>query len=307
LINIEPELKKLIFGQDEAIEMLAKAIKVSRSGLCRANKPILSAFFAGPTGVGKTQLAKDLATVSGMGFRLFNMSEYSEKHEVSKLLGAAPGFVGFDSTPGQLTDFVIKHPNSVIVFDEAEKSHPDVMNIFLSIMDDANIVDNMGRKADFKGTAIIFTSNAGSREMEKRHLGFDNSVGSTDGAKTAVSNLFTPEFRNRLTATVFFNHLGTEVINSIVKKNIRELEEQLKPKKISLKLTDAALEWLARGGYSRAFGARPMARLIDTSLRTPLAELIVSNGADIYDKTVCVDVGASGLVLEVVSDVCAVV
>ena len=276
LANLEPALKSVIFGQDPAIQELASAIKLSRSGLRSPEKPIGSFLFSGPTGVGKTELAKQIARVLGVEFLRFDMSEYSEKHTVSRLIGAPPGYVGFDQG-GLLTDAVRKHPYSVVVLDEIEKAHPDLFNILLQVMDHATLTDNNGRKADFRNVVLILTTNAGAREMSSKTIGFGggDAVIDTSKAKEAIERTFTPEFRNRLDGWILFAGLGPETILKVVDKEVGLLQAQLSDKKVTLELTPAARAWLAENGYDPVFGARPMARLVDQSLKKPLAEALL--------------------------------
>src|SRR5690606_3000065 len=276
LANVEEELKKVIYGQDQAIEEIAAAIKLSRSGLGSPEKPIGSFLFSGPTGVGKTELSKQLAKVMGVEFLRFDMSEYSEKHTVSRLIGAPPGYVGFDQG-GMLTDAIRKHPYSVLVLDEIEKAHPDLFNILLQVMDHATLTDNNGRKADFRNVILILTTNAGAQEMSTRTLGFGQAGTGVDPskAKKALERTFPPEFRNRLDGWVLFGGLTPEVILKVVDKVVGQLQGQLEEKKVTLELTPAARGWLAENGYDPAFGARPMARLVDRKLKRPLAEAIL--------------------------------
>jgi len=276
LANLEPALKSVIFGQDPAIAELVSAIKLSRSGLRSPEKPIGSFLFSGPTGVGKTELAKQIARVLGVEFLRFDMSEYSEKHTVSRLIGAPPGYVGFDQG-GLLTDAVRKHPYSVVVLDEIEKAHPDLFNILLQVMDHATLTDNNGRKADFRNVVLILTTNAGAREMSSKTIGFGggDQVLDTSKAKEAIERTFTPEFRNRLDGWILFSGLGPETILKVVDKEVGLLQAQLSDKKVTLELTPAARGWLAENGYDPAFGARPMARLVDQALKKPLAEALL--------------------------------
>jgi ATP-dependent Clp protease ATP-binding subunit ClpA len=274
LASMESDLKRLIFGQDKAIEQLVTTIKLSRAGLGNPTKPTGSFLFAGPTGVGKTELAKQLAAVMGVEFIRFDMSEYMEKHTVSRLIGAPPGYVGFDQG-GQLTDAVNKHPYSVIVLDEIEKAHPDLYNILLQVMDHATLTDNNGRKADFRNVILIMTSNAGSREMAAGRIGFGDSVADSKDGKKALERVFTPEFRNRLDGTVFFDALPPDVIRRVVGKFIDELDGQLAEKQVELDVSEAARAWFAERGYDKAMGARPMARIIQNTLKAPLANEIL--------------------------------
>nr|WP_153865932.1 MULTISPECIES: ATP-dependent Clp protease ATP-binding subunit ClpA [Myxococcaceae] len=276
LKNLEGELKQVIFGQDKAIEDLASTIKLARSGLRSPEKPIGSFLFSGPTGVGKTELAKQLAQVLGVEFLRFDMSEYSEKHTVSRLIGAPPGYVGFDQG-GLLTDAIRKAPYAVLVLDEIEKAHPDLFNILLQVMDHATLTDNNGRKADFRNIVLILTTNAGASDMATSALGFGAGVPGMDAsrAKKAIERTFTPEFRNRLDGWILFNGLPPEVILKVVDKEVKLLKNLLAEKRVQLELTPAARGWLAEHGYDPAFGARPMARLVDNSLKKPLAEALL--------------------------------
>ncbi|MBN8233565.1 ATP-dependent Clp protease ATP-binding subunit ClpA [Corallococcus macrosporus] len=274
--NLDKELKGVIYGQDKAIEEMVGAIKLSRSGLRAPEKPIGSFLFSGPTGVGKTELAKQLAHSLGVEFLRFDMSEYSEKHTVSRLIGAPPGYVGFDQG-GLLTDAVRKHPYAVLVLDEIEKAHPDLFNILLQVMDHATLTDNNGRKADFRNIILILTTNAGAQEMSTKAMGFGDTSVVVDGsrAKKAIERTFTPEFRNRLDGWILFSGLPPEVILKVVDKEVRLLQKVLDEKKVKLELTPAARAWLAEHGYDPAFGARPMARLVDNTLKKPLAEALL--------------------------------
>jgi ATP-dependent Clp protease ATP-binding subunit ClpA len=276
LKNLEPELNKVIFGQEPAIKSVVDAIKLARSGLRAPEKPIGSFLFSGPTGVGKTELAKQLAAVLGVEFLRFDMSEYSEKHTVSRLIGAPPGYVGFDQG-GLLTDAIRKHPYAVLVLDEIEKAHPDLFNILLQVMDHATLTDNNGRKADFRNIILILTTNAGAREMSTKSIGFGDTQAPADAhrAKKAIENTFTPEFRNRLDGWVLFSGLPPEVILKVVDKEVGLLQKMLTEKNVKLELTPAARAWLAEHGYDPAFGARPMARLVDNSLKKALAEALL--------------------------------
>ena len=277
LQNIEGELKRLIYGQDAAIEQLSTVIKLSRAGLGNPDKPTGCFLFAGPTGVGKTELAKQLAATMGIEFIRFDMSEYMEKHTVSRLIGAPPGYVGFDQG-GQLTDAINKHPYSVVLLDEIEKAHPDIYNILLQVMDHATLTDNNGRKSDFRNVILIMSSNAGSREMALGAIGFgglsDSPSASKDGKK-ALERVFTPEFRNRLDATVMFGALPVQVIRKVARKFLDQLEGQLAEKKIELEISEAAIDWFVEHGYDKAMGARPMARLVQSTLKAPLANEIL--------------------------------
>ncbi len=274
--RLESELQAVIFGQNRAISELTAAIKLSRSGLRTADKPIGSFLFSGPTGVGKTELAKQLARVLGVEFLRFDMSEYSEKHTVSRLIGAPPGYIGFEQG-GLLTDAVRKNPYAVVVLDEIEKAHSDLFNILLQVMDHATLTDNNGRKADFRNVMLILTTNAGAQEMSEKVLGFGDAHLVHDGAKArrVIERTFTPEFRNRLDAWIAFAGLTTDVILKVVEKEVGLLRKQLEEKKVVINLTPEATQWLAKNGYDVTFGARPMARLIDQSIKKPLAEALL--------------------------------
>ena len=273
LQNLERDLKLTVFGQDAAVEILASTIKLSRSGLGHPEKPIGCFLFSGPTGVGKTEMAKQLAHTMGIEFIRFDMSEYMEKHTVSRLIGAPPGYVGFDQG-GLLTDAINKSPYAVLLLDEIEKAHPDLFNILLQVMDHATLTDNNGRKADFRNVILIMTTNAGAREMSGAPLGFgaQSNVGK---GKEAIEKMFSPEFRNRLDAMITFNSLSMEVIEKVVDKFIMELDEQLNDKKVFLHLTAKARRWFAERGYDPTFGARPMARLIQNEVKRVLADDIL--------------------------------
>jgi ATP-dependent Clp protease ATP-binding subunit ClpA len=275
LRNLEPELKRVIFGQDPPIEELVSAIKLSRSGLRAVEKPIGSFLFSGPTGVGKTELAKQLARVLGVEFLRFDMSEYSEKHTVSRLIGAPPGYVGFDQG-GMLTDAVRKHPYSVVVLDEIEKAHPDLFNILLQVMDHATLTDNNGRKADFRNVVLILTTNAGAQEMSAKSIGFGGGESlDASRAKKVIERTFTPEFRNRLDGWILFGGLSQDIILKVVDKEVGLLQAQLQPKDVVLEVTGPAREWLAEHGYDPAFGARPMGRLVENQIKRKLAEALL--------------------------------
>lgn len=273
LRNLDRDLKLTVFGQDEAIEIVASAIKLSRSGLGHPEKPIGCFLFSGPTGVGKTEVAKQLARTLGVEFIRFDMSEYMERHTVSRLIGAPPGYVGFDQG-GLLTDAVNKTPYAVLLLDEIEKAHPDLFSILLQIMDHATLTDNNGRKADFRNIIMIMTTNAGAREISGAPLGFGKTSNVGKG-KEAIEKMFSPEFRNRLDAMVSFNRLSPEVIERVVDKFIMELDIQLNEKKVFLHLSPKGRRWLAKRGYDPIFGARPMERLIQTEIKRSLAEEIL--------------------------------
>jgi ATP-dependent Clp protease ATP-binding subunit ClpA len=268
--DLKEKLQSVIFGQDHAIEQIVRAIKLSRSGLGQPEKPVGSFLFSGPTGVGKTELAKQLARALGVEFLRYDMSEYAESHTVSRLIGAPPGYVGFDQG-GLLTDAVNKTPYSVLVLDEIEKAHPNLFNILLQVMDHATLTDNNGKQADFRNVILIMTTNAGAREMSEGGIGFQQHAGKGQG-RGAIERTFSPEFRNRLDAWIAFNSLEFEVIERVVDKFIAELNAQLKERRVVVRLAPAARVWLARRGFDRLFGARPMARLIQSKIKEALAE-----------------------------------
>jgi len=289
LQNLDEELKKRVFGQDDAVKNLVTAIKRSRAGLSIPEKPIGSFLFIGPTGVGKTEVAKQLAAVLGVHFQRFDMSEYMEKHTVSRLIGAPPGYVGFDQG-GLLTDAIRKNPYTVLLLDEIEKAHPDIFNILLQVMDHATLTDNNGKTADFRHVILLMTSNAGAREMSAATLGFGATVAEDKGDKglKAIEKLFNPEFRNRLDGIITFHALNIEIMQMIVDKFIAELNEQLGVKKVQLTLSPAARTWLANHGYDPIYGARPLARLIQTEIKDRLADELlfghlVNGGSTLVD------------------------
>ena len=276
---LEPSLKAVLFGQDEAIRTVTKAIKRSRAGLTHPDKPIGSFLFTGPTGVGKTELARQTAKILGVHFHRFDMSEYMEKHAVARLIGAPPGYVGFDQG-GLLTEAIRKHPFSVLLLDEIEKAHPDIFNILLQIMDYSKLTDNTGRTADFKHVILIMTSNIGAREMEARAIGFGG--GHKDDKKKkgalAVKKLFSPEFRNRLDAVVQFDRLTPQIMEMVVDKLMDEVRAQLSDKKVRLILTDPARKWLAEKGFDPEHGARPLGRLIQEKIKDAVADALLFGG-----------------------------
>ena len=281
-------LKMLVFGQDKAIEALTEAIKMSRAGLGQDHKPVGSFLFAGPTGVGKTEVTVQLSKALGIELLRFDMSEYMERHTVSRLIGAPPGYVGFDQG-GLLTDAVIKHPHAVLLLDEIEKAHPDVFNLLLQVMDNGTLTDNNGRKADFRNVILVMTTNAGVRETERKSIGLIRQDNSTD-AMEEIKKIFTPEFRNRLDNIIWFNHLSAEVIHQVVDKFIVELQAQLDQKGVSLEVSQEARDWLAEKGYDRAMGARPMTRVIQDNLKKPLAnELLFGSLVDGGQVSVALD------------------
>ncbi|HVO22079.1 MAG TPA: AAA family ATPase, partial [Candidatus Margulisiibacteriota bacterium] len=273
LETLERDLKLTVFGQDEALHTLASAIKLARAGLGHPEKPVGSFLFAGPTGVGKTEVAKQLASALGIEFIRYDMSEYMEAHTVSRLIGAPPGYVGFDQG-GLLTDAIRKTPHAVLLLDEIEKAHPNLFNILLQVMDHATLTDNNGRKADFRNVILIMTTNAGAQEMAAAAIGFGGRSNAEKGAK-AIERLFSPEFRNRLDAIVQFASLPPPIIEKVVDKFIMELDAQLNEKKVFIQITAAARRYLAEKGYDPTFGARPMARLIQTDIKRVLADDIL--------------------------------
>ncbi len=272
LMQLDESLKTVIFGQDPAIEALVKAVKRSRAGLGNPQAPTGSFLFAGPTGVGKTEVARQLAASLSVHFERFDMSEYMEKHAVARLIGAPPGYIGFDQG-GLLTDAIRKHPYTVLLLDEIEKAHPDVFSILLQVMDHSTLTDNAGRRADFRNVILIMTTNAGAREMSERSIGF---LGDTKGKEQkAIKNMFSPEFRNRLDATITFAPLALETVEKVVDKMVTELQQQLASKKVTISLSPAARAWLAKEGYEPAFGARPLRRLIMKEIGDVLTEEIL--------------------------------
>jgi ATP-dependent Clp protease ATP-binding subunit ClpA len=270
LLNIEKDLKRLVFGQDKAIEALGSAIKLSRAGLREPEKPIGCYLFSGPTGVGKTEVAKQLAHLMGIELLRFDMSEYMEKHTVSRLIGAPPGYVGFDQG-GLLTDGIDQHPHSVLLLDEIEKAHPDLFNILLQVMDHGKLTDHNGKQVDFRNVVLIMTTNAGAADLARPALGFTQTK--REGEDTAaIEKMFTPEFRNRLDATIAFAGLTPEIINKVVEKFIFQLEAQLADRGVTIELSAAAAKWLGEKGYDEKFGARPLARVIQENIKKPLAD-----------------------------------
>ena len=298
LRDLEGNLKMAVFGQDEAIEQLASAIKLSRAGLKSGEKPIGSFLFAGPTGVGKTEVSKQLALTMGVELLRYDMSEYMERHTVSRLIGAPPGYVGFDQG-GLLTEAVTKHPHSIVLLDEIEKAHPEVFNLLLQVMDHGTLTDNNGRKADFRNVVLIMTTNAGAQEMGRPSIGFAEQDNSTDGMEV-LRRMFTPEFRNRLDAIVQFSALNIEVVKTVVDKFLTELQAQLDEKRVSLEVDEEAREWLAREGYDEKMGARPMQRLIQEKIKRQLAEDLLF-GELVSGGTVRVGIENNELDIEVLS------
>jgi ATP-dependent Clp protease ATP-binding subunit ClpA len=270
LASLSGDLKRVVFGQDSAIEQLAAAIKMARAGLREPQKPIGCYLFAGPTGVGKTEVARSLANIMGIELLRFDMSEYMERHTVSRLIGAPPGYVGFDQG-GLLTDGVDQHPHSVLLLDEIEKAHPDLFNILLQVMDHGSLTDANGKKVDFRNVILIMTTNAGASDAAKHGIGFGAGKREHENDE-AIRKLFTPEFRNRLDATIQFGGLPPEVVRSVVQKFIIQLEAQLSERHVQIEITDAAADWIAKRGYDEDFGARPLSRLIQEQIKKPMAD-----------------------------------
>ena len=269
LQNLEDELKQVVYGQDPALQAVARAIKLARSGLSHPDKPVGAFLFAGPTGVGKTEVARQLAKVMGIEFIRFDMSEYMERHTVSRLIGAPPGYVGFDQG-GLLTDAINKTPHCVLLLDEIEKAHPDLFNILLQVMDHATLTDNNGRKADFRNVVLVMTTNAGAQELARSMIGFHG--GTSGSPKNIIERMFSPEFRNRLSAIIDFAPLSPVVVERVVAKFISELSDRLKAQKVKLEVTEKARKWLAEHGYDPKFGARPLGRLIENEIARSLAD-----------------------------------
>lgn len=308
LANLEKELRSVVYGQDKAIEALSTSIKLARAGLREPNKPIGCYVFSGPTGVGKTEVAKQLAASLGVEMLRFDMSEYMERHTVSRLLGAPPGYVGFDQG-GLLTDGVDQHPHSVVLLDEIEKAHPDIYNILLQVMDHGSLTDHNGKKIDFRNVILIMTTNAGASEMAKSAIGFGSSK-RTGEDEEALNRLFTPEFRNRLDATIAFAPLPTEVIHKVVQKFVMQLEAQLSERNVTFDLSEAAVAWLSKNGYDEKMGARPLARVIQEHIKKPLANEILfgklKKGGVVKVGTKTDEDGQEVLDLESLSDVAPV-
>ncbi len=270
LKNLQEDLQRVVYGQDQAIEALAAAIKLARAGLREPEKPIGCYLFSGPTGVGKTEVARQLAEAMGLELLRFDMSEYMERHTVSRLIGAPPGYVGFDQG-GMLTDKVDQHPHSVVLLDEIEKAHSDVFNILLQVMDHGKLTDHNGKQVDFRNVVLIMTTNAGAAEMAKQAIGFGRGLREGEDDE-AIKRMFSPEFRNRLDANITFATLGPAIVARVVEKFVLQLEAQLSDRNVTIGLTDEAQGWLAKRGYTPEFGARPLARLIQEHIKKPLAD-----------------------------------
>jgi ATP-dependent Clp protease ATP-binding subunit ClpA len=296
LETLPRDLKLLIYGQDEAVERVVSAIQLARAGLGEPDKPIGSFLFAGPTGVGKTELAKQLAAALDIGFVRFDMSEYMEKHAVSRLIGSPPGYVGFDQG-GQLTEAIHRQPHAVLLLDEIEKAHADIDNILLQIMDYATLTDNNGRKTDFRNVILILTTNTGAREAMTHAMGFEQRADFAGKSDKAIEKAFAPEFRNRLTAVVQFRALGRSIAEQVVEKMVAELETRLKARGVHLVLDASAREWIARKGYDEKFGARPMRRLIEAEISHRLSHEILF-GRLAKGGTVTIRGGDDGLTFE---------
>jgi ATP-dependent Clp protease ATP-binding subunit ClpA len=271
LRHLEEKLKHRVFGQSLAIENLCAAMKLTRSGLRETNKTIASFLFAGPTGVGKTEVTRQLAELMGIELLRFDMSEYMERHSVSRLIGAPPGYVGYDQG-GLLTEAVTKHPHAVLLLDEIEKAHPDIFNLLLQVMDHGSLTDTNGRKTDFSHVVLVMTSNAGAEHWSRQTIGFAAETTQAGENPEAIKRVFSPEFRNRLDSTIYFNYLSPEVVSQVVDKYLLELETQLEKKHVRLCVDKAARVWLAKNGYDKAMGARPMARLIQEKIKKPIAD-----------------------------------
>ncbi|MGC9400907.1 ATP-dependent Clp protease ATP-binding subunit ClpA [Vibrio genomosp. F10] len=295
LKNLDDKMKMLVFGQDPAIDVLSEAIKLTRAGLGADNKPVGSFLFAGPTGVGKTEVTLQLAKLMGIELLRFDMSEYGERHSVSRLIGAPPGYVGYDQG-GLLTDSVIKHPHSVVLLDEIEKAHPDIFNLLLQVMDNGTLTDNNGRKADFRNVILVMTTNAGVQETERKSMGLIEQDNSPD-AMAEIKKVFTPEFRNRLDNIIWFNRLDEAVIHQVVDKFIVELQAQLDARGVSLEVSERARHWLAIKGYDKSMGARPMGRVIQEQLKKPLANELLF-GSLVEGGTVKVDLKKDKIVFQ---------
>jgi ATP-dependent Clp protease ATP-binding subunit ClpA len=298
LSTLETDLKRVVFGQDAAIEMLSSAIKLSRAGLREPDKPIGNYLFTGPTGVGKTEVARQLSQIMGIPLQRFDMSEYMERHSVSRLIGAPPGYVGYDQG-GLLTDAIDQHPHSVLLLDEIEKAHPDLFNILLQVMDNGKLTDHHGKTVDFRNVILIMTTNAGASDMARESLGFGNLTREGEDEE-AVKKMFTPEFRNRLDAIVPFSYLAPEIVARVVEKFILQLELQLAEREVHISFDDDARAWLTERGYDKLYGARPMVRLIQEKVMEPLADELLF-GKLVHGGEVKVRLKENALTFEIVS------
>ena len=304
LQHLQENLKRVVYGQDPAIEALSSAIKLARAGLREPEKPIGAYLFSGPTGVGKTEVARQLAELMGVELLRFDMSEYMERHTVSRLIGAPPGYVGFDQG-GLLTDGVDQHPHCVLLLDEIEKAHPDLFNILLQVMDHGKLTDHNGKKVDFRNVILIMTTNAGAAELARAPIGFAQTKREGDDEE-AINKMFTPEFRNRLDAVIGFQSLPAEVVHRVVEKFVMQLEAQLADRNITFELTPEAVEWLAKEGYDERMGARPLSRVIQETIKRPLADEVLfgklMRGGTVKVSTEEKDDGSTGLHLEAIED-----
>ena len=301
LSKLEANLKMTVFGQDAAVSQMVSAIKLARAGLRAGQKPIGAFLLAGPTGVGKTELTRQLALQMGLELLRFDMSEYMERHTVSRLIGAPPGYVGYDQG-GLLTDQVTKHPHSVVLLDEIEKAHPEVFNLLLQVMDHGTLTDNNGRKTDFRNVIVVMTTNAGAENVSRRSIGFSIQDNSTDSIE-AINRTFTPEFRNRLDAVVPFGPLSEEVILTVVDKFLIELQSQLDERQVSVEVDEEARLWLVEKGYDATMGARPLERVIQEHIKKPLADMVLFGSlAKGGSASVTVNEDHSALVVEALVD-----
>jgi ATP-dependent Clp protease ATP-binding subunit ClpA len=270
LLNLEKDLMRVVFGQDTAIQALSSAIKLSRAGLREPEKPIGNYLFSGPTGVGKTEVARQLSIALGVELIRFDMSEYMERHSISRLIGAPPGYVGFDQG-GLLTDSIDQHPHCVLLLDEIEKAHPDLFNVLLQVMDHGKLTDHNGKNVDFRNVILIMTTNAGAADLAKEAIGFGRSE-RTGEDQEAINKMFSPEFRNRLDATIGFSSLSPMVISKVVEKFIMQLEVQLEDRNVTIEIDEAARVWIGNKGYDKNYGARPLSRIVQENIKKPLAE-----------------------------------